>query len=302
MIIYSYQLLGGVKMKVKANAKINLLLDVTGVKKNGYHRLYTVMQSVSLYDILSVEKTDDDRIIITCNDDTVPVDEKNIAYKAAAAFYQKLGINENRGLRISIEKNIPSLSGLGGGSADGAAVFKVLNEFYGFPFSDRELVSISSEVGADIPFIIVGGTALCEDIGSVVAPLPSVKDFYFVIVRPEGGSSTKTAYEEIDSGIAIRHPKGELMVDEILDFNFREAFRYCANVFEQVIEVPKRVDIKEIMNNCGALAACMSGSGTAVYGIFENKKDAENCRCLLEKKYDRVYICEPVEKGVEVIK
>lgn len=288
-------------MKLKAYAKINLLLDVTGVKKNGYHRLYTVMQSVSLCDVLSIEKIAGEDIIITCTDKTVPTDSKNIVYKAAQRFYKELNVTENKGLKIHIEKNIPSLAGLGGGSSDGAAVFIALNEFYGFPFSERQLVKISADVGADIPFIIVGGTALCEDIGSVVAPLPDVEGCYVVIVRPEGGSSTVEAYREIDSNKALRHPKGVQMTDEILDGNFFEAFRYCANVFEQVIEVPKRVDIKDVMNKCGAETSCMSGSGSAVYGIFKEKEDALKCEKELKKQFEKVYLCEPVKKGVEKI-
>ncbi len=288
-------------MKLKANAKINLMLDVTGVKENGYHKLYTVMQSVSLCDTLTVEKAEGEEIIITCTEDKIPCDKRNIVYKCAEKFYEKLGVTENRGLKIHIEKNIPSEAGLGGGSSDGAAVLKALNLIYGEPFSLRELLFVGAGVGADIPFILAGGTALCTDIGSVVAPLPDLKDCCFVIVKPDSSTSTKGAYEMIDSSCTLRHPKGEKMTEALLDGDILNAFSFCDNIFEQVIEVPERVDIKDIMRKCGANAACMSGSGSSVFGAFINKSDAEKCEKLLKNKYRKVYLCVPSEFGVKVI-
>lgn len=288
-------------MKFKANAKINLVLDVTGVKENGYHKLYTVMQSVSLCDEITAEKTAGEDIIITCSDENIPCDKRNIVYKCAESFYKKLGITENRGLKVHIEKRIPSEAGLGGGSSDGACVLKALNIIYGEPFSLRELMFIGAGVGADIPFILAGGTALCTDIGSVVAPLPSVKECVFLIVKPESSTSTKGAYEMIDSNRSLRHPKGEKMTEALLDGDILNAFTFCDNIFEQVIEVPERVDIKDIMRKCGANAACMSGSGSSVFGVFMNRREAEKCEKLLKEKYRNVYLCEPAQSGVEEV-
>ncbi len=287
-------------MKLKAYAKINLMLDVTGVKKNGYHKLYTVMQSVGLYDTVYVEMLPGEDILIECDKPSVPTDSSNIVYKCAEAFYARAGITKNRGLKIIIEKNIPSEAGMGGGSADGAAVLKALNAFYKNIFSERELAEIGAAVGADIPFTVIGGTALCLDIGSVVAPLKPLENCAFVIVRPESGSKTGSAYKAIDSDPSLRHPKGEPMVEALLDGDTKEALRFCANIFEQVIEVPKRVDIKSVMNSYGAAAACMTGSGSAVFGAFLNKADAEACKNALEKEYENVFLCDPVKIGVEI--
>lgn len=291
---------GGMAVKLKAYAKINLMLDVTGVKKNGYHKLYTVMQSVSLCDIIDVEKLVGEDILIECTKPGVPTDSSNIVYKCAEAFYRAAGISKNRGLKIKIEKHIPSEAGMGGGSADGAAVLKALNAFYGDLFSERRLAEIGATVGADIPFTVIGGTALCLDIGSVVAPLRDITDCYFVIVRPESGSKTGSAYKAIDSDPSLRHPKGEPQVEAILEGDTKEALRFCANIFEQVIEVPKRVDIKSVMNSCGAAASCMTGSGSAVFGAFLNKADAKKCENALKEEYENVFFCEPKATGVEI--
>lgn len=287
-------------MKLKAYAKINLMLDVTGVKKNGYHKLYTVMQSVSLFDLLEVTKTDGEDIVIECNKLSVPTDSSNIVYKCAEAFYSAANILTGHGLKITIEKNIPSEAGMGGGSADGAAVLKALNAFYGNIFCERELAEIGTAVGADIPFTVVGGTALCLDIGSVVAPLKPLENCVFVIARPESGSKTGSAYKAIDSDPSLRHPKGEPMVEALIEGNTKEALRFCANIFEQVIEVPKRVDIKSVMNSHGAAASCMTGSGSAVFGAFLNRSNAEACKNELEREYENVFLCEPLKIGVEI--
>lgn len=287
-------------MKLKAYAKINLMLDVTGIKKNGYHKLYTVMQSVGLFDVVEVERLSGEDILIECSKLGVPTDSSNIVYKCAEAFYKAASITKNKGLKICIEKNIPSEAGMGGGSADGAAVLKALNAFYGERFSERELAEIGATVGADIPFTVVGGTALCLDIGSVVAPLKALEGCHFVIVRPESGSKTVSAYKAIDSDPSLRHPKGEPMVEALLEGDTREALRFCANIFEQVIEVPKRVDIKAVMNSFGAAASCMTGSGSAVFGAFLNKADAEKCEASLKAEYENVFLCEPKTVGVEI--
>lgn len=288
-------------MIVKANAKINLMLDITGVKKNGYHKLYTIMQSLSLCDILKIERTKGEKILISCSDKNIPTDRKNIAYKCAAAFFDAAKIEKGRGIKIDIEKNIPSEAGMGGGSADGAAVLFSLNRLYSAPFTLKELVKIGASVGADIPFILIGGTALCLDIGSVVAPLNDLGGVYFAVVKPDCGSNTREAYSAIDSSESLRRPNGEAMCEALEDGDFKGAFKYCANIFEQVIEFKDRVDIKDAMYKCGAKAACMTGSGTAVFGVFFDKESAEECVSRLEKTYPRVYFCEPKNCGIEII-
>lgn len=289
------------KLTVKANAKINLLLDVTGVKKNGYHSLFTVMQSISLGDTVTVEKTDGKDITVSCTVPGVPTDSRNIVYKCADKFFQYAGITENKGIHIHIDKVTPFCAGMGGGSADGAAVLVALNKIFNKNYPEKILCRIGVKVGADIPFCIVGGTALALDTGAVVAPLPDVEGYSIVIVKPEDGVSTKEAYEAVDSLENMKHPKNQEMLEYLADGDTENALNLCSNVFEQALEVPGRVDIKDICNNNGAVASCMTGSGSAVYGIFKEKAQAEKTAEELKKKFTNVFICTPEKTGVEII-
>lgn len=289
------------KLIVKANAKINLLLDVTGVKKNGYHSLFTVMQSIGLGDTVTVEKTDGNDITVSCTVPGVPTDSGNIVYKCADKFFQYAGITENKGIHIHIDKVTPFCAGMGGGSADGAAVLVALNKIFNTNYPEKILCRIGVKVGADIPFCIVGGTALALDTGAVVAPLPDVEDYSIVIVKPEDGVSTKEAYEAVDALENMKHPKNQEMLECLADGDTENALKLCSNVFEQALEVPGRVDIKDICNNNGAVASCMTGSGSAVYGIFKEKAQAEKTAEELKKKFTKVFICTPEKTGVEII-
>ncbi len=290
-----------IKVKLKANAKINLILDVTGVKKNGYHSLFTIMQSISLGDTISVDRTDGEDIAISCTVPGVPTDSRNIVYKCAEKFFQYAGITKNKGIKIHIDKVTPFCAGMGGGSADGAAVLVALNKLFETNYSEKVLCRIGVKVGADIPFCIVGGTALCLDTGAIVAPLTDIEGYYIVVVKPEDGVSTKEAYEAVDSLENMKHPKNQQMLELISDGEADEALSLCANVFEQALEVPGRVDIKAICNKNGALASCMTGSGSAVYGIFKNEDDAQKTIKQLNEKFKNVYLCTPEKVGVEII-
>lgn len=288
------------KLTYDAYAKINLILDVTGVKQNGYHTIFSVMQSIGLKDVITVEKTKGEEITISCTDETVPTDSKNIVYKCAVKFFEYFNIKENKGVHIHIEKNIPHEAGLGGGSADGAAVLVALNEIFDVKASKRTLMFIGGKVGADIPFCVVGGTALCQDIGTVVAPLPNITDCSIIIVKPESGSSTVKAYDAIDAmGEALKHTKNNEMLELLLEEDFKGALKYCDNVFEQVIEVPDRANIKHVLREHNANATCMSGSGSAIYGIFTSVEDAKKAKIELEKKYNKVYLCDRKTTGVK---
>lgn len=290
------------KLTLKANAKINLLLDITGVKENGYHSLFTVMQSISLGDTVTVEKTDGDDITVSCTVPGVPTDSRNIVYKCAVKFFEFAGITENRGVHIHIDKVTPFCAGMGGGSADGAAVLVALNKIFNTGYSDKDLCGIGVKVGADIPFCIVGGTALALDTGSVIAPLPDIEGYHIVIVKPEDGVSTKEAYDAVDSVEYIKHPKNFTMLGYLAEGDFHNALKLCSNVFEQAFEVSGRVDIKNICHNNGAVASCMTGSGSAVFGIFKEKEQAVNTVQELKKKFDNVYLCSPEKVGVEILK
>ena len=287
-------------MKIKAYAKINLMLDILGTLPNGYHNLWMIMQSVSLYDTVTVEKNDSEKITLSCSEEGIPTNEKNIAYKAAVAFFEKTGI-KNNGLHIHIEKAIPSEAGLAGGSADGAAVIKALNELFGKKLTERELCRIGRKVGADVPFCIVGGTCLAQNIGDVLSPLDDIPECYFVLAKPKMGVSTKEAFASFDNASYIRKPKKDKMLIAAANGDFDTVCKLAANVFEQVIEVPERVEIKKIMRENNTKLSLMSGSGPTVYGIFEDKNDAEACAGKLKAITNDVFIATPVPCSLEII-
>ncbi len=288
-------------MKLKAFSKINLLLDITGIKKNGYHSLFTVMQSISLYDVITVEKNNSNEITVSCDTEGVPTDKSNIVYKCAERFFEYADIKKDKGIHIHIEKNVPFGAGMGGGSGDGAAVLVALNKLFETGYSDKILCRIGVKVGADIPFCIVGGTALALDTGAVVASLPDIKEYYIVIVKPEASVSTKEAYAAVDAVEYMKHPKNNTMLELLADGECDEALKYCANVFEQAFDIPGRVDIKDTFNKNGALAACMTGSGSAIYGIFSDEESAVKSAENLKTDFKNVYICRPEKTGVEII-
>lgn len=287
-------------MKIKAYAKVNLMLDILGIKENGYHNLWMIMQSVSLCDTVTVEKNKSGKITITCSAEGIPTDERNIAYKAAKAFFDATQ-TENCGIHINIEKSIPSEAGLAGGSADGAAVIKALNEIFETKLNDRQLCRIGKKVGADVPFCIMGGTCLAQNIGEVLSPLEDIPHCYFVLAKPKMGVSTKEAYSSFDNAGYIKKPHREEMLLAAADGNFDEMLKLAANVFEQVIEVPERVEIKKIMRESGAKLSLMSGSGPTVYGIFESENQAESCAEKLRKITKDVFIATPALQGLEII-
>ncbi len=288
-------------MKLRANAKINLILDITGVKKNGYHSLFTIMQSVSIGDIVTVEKKAGEEITVSCDVPGIPTDSSNIVYKCADKFFKYAGINENKGVHIHIEKKSPFGAGMGGGSADGAAVLVALNKLFGTDYPEKVLCRIGVKVGADIPFCIVGGTALCLDTGAIVAPLNDIGGYYIVVVKPECSISTKEAYGAVDALEYIKHPKNYEMLELLNEGETDNALKLCSNVFEQALDVPGRVDIKAVCNKNGAIAACMTGSGSAVYGIFKDIASAEKSAEELKKQFENVYVCTPQGEGIEII-
>ena len=284
-------------MKVKAAAKINLMLDILKKLDNGYHSLFMIMQSVDLYDTVSVEKNSENKIIIKCDTDGVPCNEKNIAYKCAVAFFDALSIDD-RGITIEIEKEIPMAAGTAGGSADGAAVIYCLDKIYNTNLSTKELCEIGAKVGADIPFSLVGGTAIALGTGTIIAPVKDLPECYIVLCKPDQDVSTPEAYAEFDSLNRVRHLDRISMVDAVADGDYYKICKLCGNVFEQAVEVPKRPHIKGVMRKSGADACVMSGSGPTVYGIFNDRDKAEDAYDKLSKKYDSVYLCKPAKCGI----
>lgn len=286
-------------VKIKAYAKINLMLDILSLLENGYHDLFMIMQSVSLYDVVTVRKTDDADIDISCNIHAIPKGEKNIAHKAARAFFSYTGI-ENPGIAISIEKNIPHAAGLAGGSADAAAVIVALNELFAVGLKEKQLYEIGGFVGSDVPFCISGGTMLAQYTGTVLSHLPSLSLPYIVIAKPPQEVSTASAYAAFDTAERVRHLDTRAMLHAIINKNEEKLYECIDNVFEQFIDVPDRVIIKDIMRKAGAKACCMSGSGPSVFGIFSDKGSAEKCLSELKKTYEESYLCSSTQLGCEI--
>ncbi len=287
-------------MKVKVAAKINLMLDILKKLDSGYHSLFMVMQSIDLYDIISVEKNGDSKIIITCDNPKVPCNEKNIVYKCAAEFFEYCNISDC-GITVNIQKNIPMAAGVAGGSADGAGVLYCLNKIYATNLSQKELCEIGAAVGADIPFSLTGGTAIALGIGDVVAPVKNLTDCSIVIAKPDQDISTPQAYAQFDELTRVRHLDRVSMTQAVSEGDYLKICSLCGNVFEQAVEVPKRPHIKGIMRKFGADACCMSGSGPTVFGLFGDDAKAVECCNKLKEKYSEVYLCRPSKFGVEEI-
>lgn len=275
----------------QAPAKINLALDVTGKREDGYHLLETVFQSVSIFDRLNISLTNEKGIKLTCNMPWIPCNEKNLAYKAAAAFMAKTGFNE--GVLINMNKRIPSQAGMGGGSSDAAAVLKGMNTLAGNILTADELCELSVPLGADVPFFIYGGTAYAEGIGEKLETLPLLRGLHIVAAKGKGGISTPEAYRRIDALRSPVHPETRKLRDAIKQGAYRkELWKHCGNIFEEVTDLKDVHDIRSTMLKMGAEFACMSGSGSAVFGIFEDLQTAGKCRDVLAKKYSFAVCCK----------
>lgn len=283
------------KVSVDAPAKVNLFLDIRGKRSDGYHIISTVMQSVSLYDEITVSETGDGEIRIICSDYEIPLDESNTAYRAARLFFEETE-RENRGIEIKLKKNIPSRAGLGGGSTDAAAVLHALNKIYETELSRKELAEIGAGVGADVPFCVYGGTMSASGIGTILSPLPDLAECYFVIVKPDFGISTEEAYEKSDSPEFSAIKGMDKITEAICEANIKSVSKSLYNKFELVSELEEIEAIKQKMLDCGALGAAMTGSGSAVFGIFDNDDERDDCAKELDDEYELVYKAEPVSE------
>lgn len=291
------------KLKVLAPAKINLSLDIVGKRPDGYHDVAMVMQAVSLYDTITVSDEIEDNatdITVTCNVAGIPTDDRNIVCKAAKAFYRYCEI-ESRSISIDIEKNIPHEAGLAGGSTDAAAVILALNRLYDAKLTVEQMCDIGARVGADVPFCIVGGTVLAKETGTTMSKLPSLTKCYILICKPDVSVSTAEAYAKSDS----KPSKGFLVTDEVVKMickrNLRGVSQCLYNEFEAVMQLDEITSIKKQMIKNKALGACMSGSGSAVFGIFLDEKKALKCKEAMSGMYDKLYICEPIKGGCQIV-
>lgn len=288
------------EVKVKAYAKINLMLDIVAQRTDGYHDLFMIMQSIGLYDTVTVTETKSKKITISCNIDSIPLDERNIAHKAATAFFKATKI-KNKGINIDIVKRIPHAAGLAGGSADGAGVLVALNQLTGANLTDDELCAIGVKIGADVPFCIKGGTLLAQGIGDVLNKVKPLRKCYILIAKPDIGVNTAFAYSQFDKCGKIHTPDKFGMLCAMQGRDLNDIAIRMENVFEQFIDVPNKVEMKCIMRDCGALGVCMSGSGPTVFGIFDNKEKAENAADMLADYAKDIAVTTPVSRGCKIV-
>jgi len=268
---------------LKALAKINLGLDVLGRRDNGYHDVRMVMQTIYLYDNVTMEKTEEAGIQLECNLFYLPVDETNIAYKAAKLLMDEFDIKE--GVRIVLDKHIPVAAGLAGGSANAAAVLVGMNRLFSLGLSGQELMERGVSLGADVPYCVMRGTVLAEGIGEILTPLPPLPKCYVLIAKPGISVSTKTVYEKLDSQEITEHPDIDGILEGLDKQDIHKVAASMGNVLETVTigDYPIIEEIKHVMKEEGALNAMMSGSGPTVFGIFDDKSKARQTQERIRK-------------------
>lgn len=292
-------LLWGMIMRIKAYAKINLALDITGRREDGYHLLDMVMHTISLYDVLTLQQGDDG-LSVTCGRTDVPCGEENTVYRAAEAFFREIGQRPN--LSIEIEKRIPSQAGLAGGSADAAAALHALNRMYRAELPLETLCEIGLTVGADVPFCVWGGSARVQGIGERLERAPLLPGGWLVVCKPPVGVNTKEAYRLADAqggSSASRH--AAKVMEALSRGNLAEVGASLGNAFEDILQLPEVETIKAEMRGCGAQGACMTGSGSAVYGLFDREEPAVACKERLQGRYPETFVCLPISTPVDVL-
>lgn len=278
-------------IKLYANAKINLFLDIESKRDDGYHNIVSLMQSVGLHDVITVsfEESEEKIIEVSVNDPKIPTNEKNIAYKAADKLIDKGKV------RIKILKSIPSPAGLAGGSSDAAAVIYALKAFGCTRVSDEEIIRLAASIGADVPFCLVGGSKRITGIGDVIENIPDVPEMDLVIALDGEGVSTPVAYRMLDD----KYGNFESYSVKRFDFE-RFSSQNVYNVFEEVVLDlrPCAKALKEKMYALGASSALMSGSGPAIVGIFDSYESAESCAEAIRSSGAFAVACKTVKKGI----
>ena len=268
---------------IKAMAKVNLGLDVLRRRENGYHDVKMIMQTVNIYDTLTLSKKGDAQIVITTNTGELPLNEDNLIYKAAKLLFERTG--KEAGVSIHLDKQIPIAAGMAGGSTDAAATLLGLNELYDLGLNKEELAEIGVKIGADVPYCIYGGTCLSEGIGEVLTKLPDTPDCYVVVAKPGIGVSTKFVYENLHIETVKDHPDIDGMIEAIREGSLDGVVKKMENVLETV--TIKRYPEIETMKNCllenGAENALMSGSGPTVFGIVKEENIAKHALFKLKE-------------------
>lgn len=282
---------------LKAHAKINLGLDVLRRREDGYHDLRMIMQSIGLYDQLSMKKMNKDEIILTSNVGFLPNNDSNLVYKAIRLM--KTEFNITTGVKAELEKQIPIAAGMAGGSTDAAAALIGMNRLFDLKLSQEQLMELGVKLGADVPYCIMGGTALSEGIGEVLTPLKPMPDCYILIAKPAISVSTRFVYENLQVDKLEYHPDIDGMMEAIEAGDLKGITDRLSNVLETVTEkkYPIITKIKNAMLEAGAMNSLMSGSGPTVFGIFADKKTAMEALAKVREieKVRNSYVVQPVQ-------
>ena len=278
-----------------AYAKLNLTLDVLGKRDDGYHDLQSVMQTVSVRDDIEIDVGTGKPWKLVCDKEGIPCDERNLAWKAAKVYCEAMNKDPD-GLEIRITKRIPSGAGMGGGSADAAAVLRALNEHYGNPLSIFALAELGAQVGSDVPFCVICGTAMCEGRGERIRKLPDMPDCIIVVCKPEFSVSTPELYKKIDEVAIADRPDNRAMESALLAGDLEKVAHGLCNVFDPVVTADhlELNYIKSIFHQYGAIGYQMTGSGSACFAIVSEFEVAAVICAMLKDNYPNVFICRPV--------
>ncbi len=284
------------KMKLDACGKINLMLNISGVREDGYHTLETVMQTVSLHDVVEVRRRVQKGIALRCNLPYIPTDGRNIAWKAADCFIERTGFDG--GVEIDIRKTIPVGGGMAGGSTDAAAVLRGLNEMCGCPMNEKALEEAALTLGADVPFCLKRGTYLCEGIGEIMTRLPDLPRCFIVVCKPRASVSSRSAYGVYDAWPSPRHIDAGQMIAGLQAKDLRAVAAAVGNSFEDPIgaECPEIPAIRQRLLEMGALNAAMTGSGSVVFGLFDDAGRAHKAKAALRASRYRTFCVRPVRR------
>lgn len=270
-------------MRLRALAKINLGLDILRKREDGYHEVRMIMQTIQMYDVLEMKKVKKPGISLTVNYPYIPNDERNLVYKAAKLLMDEFQVKE--GVQIRLEKFIPVAAGMAGGSSDAAAALVGINRLFKLGLSEEELMDRAMNIGADVPYCVMRGTALAEGIGEKLTRIAQVPDCYVLVGKPGISVSTKTAYESLQLDKIQAHPDIDGMIEDIENGDLLAMTEKMGNVFEPGIigKYPVIGEIKELMEANGALKAMMSGSGPTVFGIFDSREKMEAAAAVLRE-------------------
>ena len=282
---------------VLAPAKLNLTLDVVGTLPNGYHDLDMVMQAIDLQERLVLRRSP--YLNLRMPGSFVPVNNKNTAIKAALAFFDYTGLLA--GVDITIHKAVPVRAGMAGGSADAAGVLVGMNELYGAKLSMSELCAIGATIGADVPFALMGGTCRVRGVGDLLKPLPPCPDCRFVVVMPSIGVSTPEAFQRYDQMGSPVHPDCERQEAAVRAGDLAAICAAAGNALEHCSGAQETPAICAKLNEHGALTSQMTGSGAAVFGVFDGEDAARAAVQALQGSYKQVYLCRPVRGGAQVL-